>query len=108
MIWSTTRYSVTIRRFLPAGFNIRIARAFSAVLPMIESQGNFPFEGLSRIFHLSMIRNVNSFGCAIGHDFFASFIAPEGKRAKRFGGAGARAGKLSEEGGYVGGGVGCR
>ena len=33
--------------------------------------------------------------------------APEGNRAKRFGGAGARAGKLSE-GGYVGGGVGCR
>ena len=31
----------------------------------------------------------------------------EGKMAKRFGGAGARAGELSE-GGYVGGGMGCR
>ena len=39
--------------------------------------------------------------------FFSSFNASEGKRAKRFDGAGARAGKLSE-GGYVGGGVGCR
>ena len=38
---------------------------------------------------------------------FASFNAPEGKRAKRFDGAGARAGELSA-GGYVGGGVGCR
>lgn len=38
---------------------------------------------------------------------FASFTAPEGARAKRWGGAGARAGKLSE-GGYVAGGVGCR
>ena len=33
--------------------------------------------------------------------------ASEGKGAKRFGGTGARAGKLSE-GGYVGGGLGCR
>ena len=33
--------------------------------------------------------------------------APEGKRAKRFGGVGARAGELSK-GGYVGGGVDCR
>ena len=32
---------------------------------------------------------------------------PEGKWAKRFGGAGARAGELSE-GGYAGGGLGCR
>ena len=37
----------------------------------------------------------------------ASFTAPEGARAKRFGGAGARAGELSE-GGYDGGGLGCR
>ena len=33
--------------------------------------------------------------------------APEGKRAKRFGGAGTRAGELSEVG-YVVGGLGCR
>ena len=39
--------------------------------------------------------------------FFVSFTAPEGARSKRFGGAGARAGKL-REGGYVAGGVGCR
>lgn len=39
--------------------------------------------------------------------FFVPFNAPEGKRAKRFGGVGAMAGKLSE-GGYAGGGVGCR
>ena len=33
--------------------------------------------------------------------------ASEGKRAKRFGGVGARTGELSE-GGYVGGRLGCR
>ena len=37
----------------------------------------------------------------------ASLAAPEGKGAKRVGGAGARAGELSE-GGYVIGGLVCR
>ena len=39
--------------------------------------------------------------------FFVSFNAPEGRKVKRVGGAGARAGELSE-GGYAGGGLGCR